>query len=52
MIKMRHDIGEMTLRKEDISVEFWLTFLVTLPGAISSALIVYDWYKMHKKGKK
>jgi hypothetical protein len=30
-------------------MEFWLTLLVALPGALISALQAYDWCKARKK---
>lgn len=30
-------------------ITVWLMFLVTVPGAVISALQVYDWFKERKK---
>jgi len=35
-----------------MEVYLWLAFLVTIPGAVASALQVYDWYKKHSSKKK
>ena len=33
-------------------MEFWLTLILALPGAISSALVAYDWFLEREKNRK